>query len=258
MGFTDLADETLTISTTDIFPNFLFGCGQNNDGLFGTTAGLLGLGHGNLSFVNQSSKKYNRFFYYCLPIMSSSTGYLTFGDNGISRDKNVKFTKMITDPRGPPFYFLNLTGLSVGGHKLGIAPSLFSTGGVIIDSGTVITRLPKSAYAALRSEFRRLMSRYKLGKPLSVLDTCYDFSGEREISVPKIVLLFGERFDVEVEVDSSGVLISNGTSSQVCLAFAGTRDDGGLNVVGSWQQQKLNVVYDLGKERVGFGPGVCG
>ncbi|KAK9124702.1 hypothetical protein Sjap_014304 [Stephania japonica] len=253
-----LASETLTVTPTDIFPNFLFGCGQNNDGLFGTTAGLLGLGRGNLSFINQSAKKYNRFFYYCLPILSSSTGYLTFGDNGISGDKNVKFTKMIPDPRGPPFYFLNLTGLSVGGHKLGITPSVFSTGGVIIDSGTVITRLPKSAYAALRSEFRRLMSRYKLGNPLSVLDTCYDFSGQSEISVPKIVLLFGERFDVEVEVDSSGVLISNGTLSQVCLAFAGTRDDGGLNVVGSWQQQKLNVVYDLGKQRVGFGPGVCG
>ncbi|KAE8731652.1 hypothetical protein F3Y22_tig00002793pilonHSYRG00205 [Hibiscus syriacus] len=69
--------------------------------------------------------------------------------------------------------------------------SVFTAGGDIIDSGTVITRLPLTAYSALSSEFRKLMSQYPTAQTLSILDTCYDFTKYSSISVPKISVFFG-------------------------------------------------------------------
>ncbi|MFS7968577.1 putative aspartic peptidase A1 family, aspartic peptidase domain superfamily, xylanase inhibitor [Helianthus anomalus] len=53
---------------------------------------------------------------------------------------------------------------------------VFKTSGMIIDSGTVITRLPPTAYSAPRDKFREGMSKYPLTNPLDIFDTCYDLS----------------------------------------------------------------------------------
>ncbi|KAJ6295315.1 hypothetical protein OIU78_023355 [Salix suchowensis] len=71
--------EKLTLTPTDAFSNIYFGCGQDNQGDFGGSAGLLGLGRDKLSVVSQTAQKYNKIFSYCLPSSSSSTGFLTFG-----------------------------------------------------------------------------------------------------------------------------------------------------------------------------------
>ncbi|KAJ8620317.1 hypothetical protein MRB53_028846 [Persea americana] len=84
--------ETLTLTTTDEIRNFRFGCGQNNDGLFGGTAGLLGLGRDSVSVVSQTAGNYGQVFSYCLPSSSSSEGYLTFGTKAIS--PGVNFTSL--------------------------------------------------------------------------------------------------------------------------------------------------------------------
>ncbi|KAJ6434790.1 hypothetical protein OIU84_000096 [Salix udensis] len=77
------ATETLTLSATDVFKNFLFGCGQQNQGLFGGAAGLLGLGRTKLAFPSQTAKTYRKLFSYCLPASSSSNGYLSFGGKSL-------------------------------------------------------------------------------------------------------------------------------------------------------------------------------
>uniref|UniRef100_A0A0D3G4B6 Xylanase inhibitor C-terminal domain-containing protein n=1 Tax=Oryza barthii TaxID=65489 RepID=A0A0D3G4B6_9ORYZ len=51
-------------------------------------------------------------------------------------------------PSVPTFYVMTLTGISVGGAPLAIPPSAFSNG-MVIDSGTVITGLLATAYAAV-------------------------------------------------------------------------------------------------------------
>ncbi|XP_022862197.1 aspartyl protease family protein At5g10770-like [Olea europaea var. sylvestris] len=56
--------DTLTISPSDVVPNFYFGCGQNNDGLFGNTSGVLGLGQDALSIVSQTVQKFGNTLYY--------------------------------------------------------------------------------------------------------------------------------------------------------------------------------------------------
>ena len=70
--------ERLTI-TSDVKDNFIFGCGQDNEGLFNGFAGLLSLGRAQVSLVKQTAQKYGQFFSYCLPSTTSSTDHLTFG-----------------------------------------------------------------------------------------------------------------------------------------------------------------------------------
>ncbi|BAT88601.1 Aspartyl protease family protein [Vigna angularis] len=243
--------ERLTVTTTDVIDNFLFGCGQNNQGLFGGSAGLIGLGRHPISFVQQTASKYNKIFSYCLPSTSSSTGHLTFGGGAY---RKLLYTPFSTISRGSSFYGLDIVSITVSGAKLSLTPSLFSSGGAIIDSGTVITRLPPTAYAALRSAFRQGMSKYPSAPELSILDTCYDLSAYKVISIPKINFVFGG--SVTVELQPQGILYVASTK-QVCLAFAANGDDSDVTIFGNVQQRTLEVVYDLGNGKIGFGAGGC-
>nr|XP_043616698.1 aspartyl protease family protein At5g10770-like [Erigeron canadensis] len=243
--------EKLTLTSKDIVDDFYFGCGQNNQGLFGGAAGLLGLGRDKLSIVSQTAAQYGKVFSYCLPSRSSATGYLTFGKSGASN--NVKYTP-ISSSQGSSFYGLNLLSIYVGGAKLAISPTVFQSSGMIIDSGTVITRLPPTAYSALRKAFRAQMTKYTLTKALSILDTCYDFTNTPTITIPKISMLWGG--NVLVDTASSGILYANGIS-QVCLAYAPNGDDSDIAIFGNTQQKTLQVVYDVNAGKVGFAQGGC-
>ncbi|GAV77594.1 Asp domain-containing protein, partial [Cephalotus follicularis] len=238
IGF--FASETLTLTPKDKIHNFLFGCGQNNRGLFGLSAGLLGLGRDGISLVSQTAKKYNKLFSYCLPSSSSSIGYLTFGPTASSQ--SVKYTPFSTiSGGGTSYYWVDITGIRVGGKKLSILASVFTNSGTIIDSGTVITRLPPDAYSPLRDTFKKRMKQYRTAPPLSILDTCYDLSKYSSVSVPKISFLFSG--GVEVPLDIRGILYVN-TISQVCLAFAGNREANDAAIFGNTQQLTLEVLYD--------------
>ncbi|XAR71473.1 Nepenthesin [Bertholletia excelsa] len=248
VGF--FATETLTLKTDEL-PDILFGCGQKNEGLFGEAAGLLGLGRNKLSLVSQTASKYGEYFSYCLPTRSSSSGYLTFGKGGQSNA--LKLTPMTANPKGPSFYFIDVKGIKVGGQTLSIPQSVFSTPGTIIDSGTVITRLPPAAYNAMRTTFRQQMKNYTMTRPLSILDTCYDFSNYTTVSIPKISFIFAPA--VEVPIAPQGILY--GSLSQLCLAFAGNGDASDPGIFGNIQQQTLEVAYDVAGGSLGFGPGGC-
>ncbi|XP_027341548.1 aspartyl protease family protein At5g10770-like [Abrus precatorius] len=243
--------ERLSVTSSDVIDNFLFGCGQDNEGLFSGAAGLIGLGRHPISFVQQTSSKYSKIFSYCLPSTSSSTGYLTFGGAGIG---NIKYTPFSTLSRHHTLYGLDITGIAVGGTKLPVSSSTFSSGGAIIDSGTVITRLPPTAYDELRSEFRKGMSKYQMASALSIFDTCYDLSGYDEVYIPKINFVFAG--GAAVDLPAVGTLYV-ASAKQACLAFAPNRDDSDITIFGNVQQKTLEVVYDLGGGRIGFGAGGC-
>ncbi|KAK1367639.1 Nucleoid DNA-binding family protein [Heracleum sosnowskyi] len=164
------AKDTLTISPTDVFTDFYFGCGQNNQGLFGQTAGLIGLARDQLSTVSQTSDKYGKVFSYCLPSRSSGTGYLTSG------------------------------------------------------------------------------------KPVSILDTCYDFSKYKSVTVPTIWIEFGG--NKKIQIDYSGMFYVVSTS-QVCLAFAPNSDASDVTIYGNVQQKTMQVVYDVAGGKLGFGDQGC-
>ncbi|KAG9448897.1 hypothetical protein H6P81_008862 [Aristolochia fimbriata] len=242
--------DTLTLAS-DAIPSFRFGCGRNNRGLFGETAGLLGLGRDDLSLVSQTAQKYGKVFSYCLPSSSSDAGFLTFGPG---TNSEAKFAPLVTNSDAPGFYFVQLVGLKVGGEDLDVPPSAFSSPGTILDSGTVITRLPPAAYAALRSAFRRQLSNYTLAEPYQIFDTCYDFSAFETLDIPTIGLRFGGGVEVEMTVTGIVYFVK---STQVCLAFAGNSDPEDLAIIGNRQQRTYEVVHDVAGGRIGFAAGGC-
>ena len=238
-----------------MFTNFLFGCGQNNDGLFRGIAGLMGLGRNKISIVEQTAQKYNRVFSYCLPTTSSSTGFLTFGNDDNKVSGNVKYTPLVQFDRSDSFYALELQGITVAGRPLSISPSVFSSSGTIIDSGTVISRLPPTAYSALKSAFKEQMTGYPMAPADSLLDTCYDLRGKETGKIPEISFVFGG--GAEVKLEPVGILY-HVSDNQDCLAFAANTDDRDVTIFGNVQQKKYQVVYDIGGGRVGFAPAPAG
>ncbi|EER96951.1 aspartyl protease family protein At5g10770 [Sorghum bicolor] len=254
----DLARDTLTLSPSpspspaDTVPGFVFGCGHSNAGTFGEVDGLLGLGLGKASLPSQVAARYGAAFSYCLPSSPSAAGYLSFG--GAAARANAQFTEMVTG-QDPTSYYLNLTGIVVAGRAIKVPASAFATAaGTIIDSGTAFSRLPPSAYAALRSSFRSAMGRYRYKRAPSspIFDTCYDFTGHETVRIPAVELVFAD--GATVHLHPSGVLYTWNDVAQTCLAFVPNHD---LGILGNTQQRTLAVIYDVGSQRIGFGRKGC-
>ncbi|XP_044463317.1 aspartyl protease family protein At5g10770-like [Mangifera indica] len=256
-----VATEKLTIinrrSGTFVKYPYIFGCGRNNSldfGMGGAT-GIIGLDRFPASFISQTSQKY---FSYCFPSSYSSPGYITFGRTDDDKNyKFVKFTPIATSSTPSVYYDIIITGMVIAGEKLPVASSEYSKSGAIIDSGSTVTSLPPSVYAALRSAFRKKMSNYKMLKPGSIgdFDTCYDLSEYDEVVIPKISILF--KGGVELELDVKGILLSYGKDlSLSCFAFQEGSGEPSL-ILGNSQTRGIEVHHDLIGQRVGFGPGGC-
>ncbi|KAF0935631.1 hypothetical protein E2562_035083 [Oryza meyeriana var. granulata] len=240
------SSDTLTLTGSDALKGFLFGCGHAQQGLFAGVDGLLGLGRQDQSLVSQASSTYGGVFSYCLPPTQNSVGYLTLG--GPSSTPGFSTTPLLTASNDLTYYMVMLAGISVGGQQLGIDASVFASGAVV-DTGTVVTRLPPTAYSALRSAFRAAMAPY--GYPSApatgILDTCYDFTRYGTVTLPTISITFSG--GAAMNLGPSGILTSG------CLAFAPTGGDSQASILGNVQQRSFEVRFD--GSSVGFMPGSC-
>ncbi|XP_019254983.1 PREDICTED: aspartic proteinase CDR1-like [Nicotiana attenuata] len=112
-----------TIQNVSI-PNIIFGCGHDNGGTFpNTTSGIIGLGGGNVSIVNQMNQEIKGKFSYCLiPLESSTnsnaTSHINFGDNAVVTGPGVVSIPLIKSKEAETFYFLTLEGITVGNKTL--------------------------------------------------------------------------------------------------------------------------------------------
>lgn len=198
--------------------------------------------------------------------LRSST--VIFGNGAIPRSHTgTIYTPLLTNPKLDTFYYVDLVGISVGGIKVpGVLASDLSLnhasgrGGVIVDSGTSVTRLARPAYVALRDAFRIGTRTLKRTSGFSLFDTCYDLSGKTEVKVPTVVLHFlntskSKHSHSDMSLPASNYLIPVDTSGVFCFAFAGT--DTGISIIGNIQQQGFRVVFDGARSRVGFSPNNC-
>jgi hypothetical protein len=237
--------DTLKVGS-DTLTGFQFGCSHKERGFDGLADGLMGLGGGAQSLASQTAGAFGSTFSYCLPPTTSSSGFLTLGaprtSSGFVRTPMVSIQL-------PTFYGVRLQGIQVDGKQLDIPPSVFAPGS-IMDSGTVITRLPPTAYSALSAAFKARMKQYPpSSRGGDFLDTCFDFSGQTTVTTPTVALVFAG--GAVVKLDSSGVLLES------CLAFAPNEDDGSFGIIGNVQQRTFEVLYDVRGKSVGFRSGAC-
>lgn len=253
-----LSKDSLTFGS-ETLPSFVFGCGQNNDGLFGKSAGLVGLAKSSLSMLSQLSTKYGKGFSYCLPSSSplgktGGGGYLSIGTTASSSASS--FTPLLSDSRDPSLYFLKIYAITVSGKPLAVTAAGYSVP-TIIDSGTTISRLSAPVYGALREELVKIISsKYKLSESFSILDTCFaGTAAEIATVVPAVEMRFEGGAELKLAAKNVMLEVENG---RTCLSFAANSDiRDSIAIIGNQQQQTIEVVYDLANSRIGFGAAGC-
>ncbi|KAE9451053.1 hypothetical protein C3L33_17057, partial [Rhododendron williamsianum] len=165
---------------------------------------------------------------------------------------------LIRNSKLDTFYYIDLTGLSVSGELLSIPPSSLrldgtGDGGVIVDSGTAVTRLQSKAYASLRDAFANGTKSLPSASSVALFDTCFDLSSMKSVEVPTVSLRFSNGKELALPAKNYVIPVdSNGT---FCFAFAPTESS--LSIIGNVQQQGTRVSFDLAKSTVGFSPNSC-
>ncbi|KAI5401559.1 protein ASPARTIC PROTEASE IN GUARD CELL 1 [Lathyrus oleraceus] len=248
----DFVTETVTIGATSV-RNIAIGCGHNNEGLFVGAAGLLGLGGGPLSFPAQLN---STSFSYCLVDRDSDLVSTLEFDSPFSRDAVTASLKR--NPEMNTFYFVGLVGISVGGVLLPIPETSFmvdstESGGVIVDSGTAVTRLQSDVYSVVRDAFVRGTRDLPAANDMSLFDTCYDLSSRSSVEVPTVAFHFGE--GKVLVLPAKNYLVPVDSVGTFCFAFAPTTSS--LSIIGNIQQQGTRVSFDLVNSVIGFSPNSC-
>ena len=250
----DFVIETLTLGSASV-NNVAIGCGHNNEGLFIGAAGLLGLGGGKLSFPSQLNAT---SFSYCLVDRDSdSASTLEFNS---PLPPNAVTAPLHRNPKLDTFYYVGVSGLSVGGESLGIPESAFEVGsggngGIIIDSGTAVSRLQTETYNSLRDAFVKGTRRLGLASSngVALFDTCYDLSSKTSVEVPTVAFHFGN--GKVLALAAKNVLIPVDSTGTFCLAFAPTSS--AFSIIGNVQQQQTRVTFDLVNSLIGFSSTTC-
>ncbi|KAI4976062.1 hypothetical protein ZWY2020_049669 [Hordeum vulgare] len=240
------SNEALTLAPGVVIEDFHFGCAYTQSGPNDKSDGLLGLGGAPESLPVQTSVVYGGSFSYCLPPVSSGTGFLALG--APSNDSGFSFTPMTPFMDYATFYLVKLTGISVGGKQLRIPRKVFE-GGLIVDCGNIISHLPSTPYEKLQSAFRAAMAAYPL-IPSDEGDTCYNFTGFSNVTVPKVALTFTGGVTVDLDVPN-GLLLDG------CLAFTESGPDDYVGFLGNVQMRTLEMLYDVKGARLGFRAAGC-
>ncbi|PNY04079.1 ASPARTIC PROTEASE IN GUARD CELL 2-like protein [Trifolium pratense] len=251
-----LALETVTLGGT-VIQNVAIGCGHRNQGMFVGAAGLLGLGSGPMSFVGQLGGQTGGTFSYCLVSRGTeASGTLEFGRESVP--VGASWVSLIHNPRAPSFYYIGLSGLGVGGLKVPISEDVFrlnelGEGGVVMDTGTAVTRLPTAAYDAFRDAFTAQTTNLPRASRVSIFDTCYNLYGFVTVRIPTISFYFlGGPI---LTLPARNFLIPVDDVGTFCFAFAPSPS--GLSIIGNIQQEGIEISVDGANGYVGFGPNVC-
>nr|CAB3454509.1 unnamed protein product [Digitaria exilis] len=247
-------------STT--FPGIAFGCSNASSGhYFNGSSGLVGLGRGSLSLVSQLGA--DKFSYCLTPSQdTNSTSTLLLGPSASLNDTGVGSTPFITSPDMAltnTFYYLNLTGISLGTTALSIPADAFSltangTGGLFIDSGTTVTSLVDAAYQQVRAAVLSLVTLPTTdGSDATGLDLCFALPSLTWAppALPSMMLHF-DGADMVIPADSYMIL----ESGLWCLAML-NNTDGEASVLGNYQQQNMHILYDISQETLSFAPANC-
>lgn len=214
-----IATEKLTFETSDegttSVSDIVFGCANEFSSVVpeGQSNGIVGLGNGELSLATQMDSKFS----YCIGRLNAPHNHLILGDGA-----------KVEGPSTPVEFFnglyhLKLDGITLGDKKLAIDPILFrrtpsGNRGVIIDSGTPFTFLPRSAFEPLSSEVQRLMDNALLPRVdrLGFPTPCFKGAIDRDLSGFPIVS-FNFAGGVDLSLDAKSMFFED-VPNQFCMA----------------------------------------
>ncbi|XP_051115823.1 protein ASPARTIC PROTEASE IN GUARD CELL 1-like [Andrographis paniculata] len=247
-----LSADTFTFGATGTVANLTFGCGNDNEGLFSSSAGLIAVDNGPLSVTAQIKAT---SFSYCL-VNRDSQSVSTLDFNSAAPPDSV-VAPMVRHPILSYFY-IGLAGILIGGRPVAIPKSMFEIeesgwGGVIVDSGTSVTRFHPETYAVIRDAFRSMAAHLPPAAGVALFDTCYDFSRMKTADVPTFGFEFSNGQKLSLPARNYLVPVDHG--GRFCFAVAETT--GPTAIIGNVQQQGTRVTYDLVNRVIGFSQNKC-
>ncbi|KAI3455850.1 hypothetical protein Pfo_012513 [Paulownia fortunei] len=243
-------------STREI-PKFCFGCVHAT---YREPIGIAGFGKGPLSLPSQLGFLQKGFSHCFLPFRFANnpniSSPLVLGDLAISSKEYLQFTPMLKSPMYPNFYYIGLEAVTVGNISATQVPLILrefdssGNGGMIIDSGTTYTHLPEPFYSQLLSVLQSVITHPRATEVEE--RSGFDLSDD----LPLITFHFLNNVSLTLPQGNSFYAMSAPNNSTVakCLLFRSMDDSdyGPAGIFGSFQQQNVEVVYDLEKERIGF------
>lgn len=256
----DLAEETITLQSNSGKPvpfKVAFGCGHDNHENSEEigAAGIIGLGGGDLSLVNQLYKSIGGKFSYCLTQMdeSHSPSKISFGSKALFSGPKVVSTPLIKKRSDKTSYYLNLEGITVGTNRLNYGTtSVYEQGNIMIDSGTTFTFFPEQFYQKLESALVKVIKGKRVTVPKGGFESklCY-LANREDFDAPKIVVHFT---DADLELSSTSTFFE-GENGILCLTMVPSKDS--TYIFGNTNQMNQLVGYDLVKNKVSFMPTDC-
>ncbi|OEL22374.1 putative aspartyl protease [Dichanthelium oligosanthes] len=263
------------------FPGFSFGCVGSS---IREPIGIAGFGKGTLSLPSQLGFLGKGFSHCFLGFRFARnpniTSPLVMGELALSSTDGFLFTPMLKSVTYPNFYYIGLEGVSLGddGGSTAAAmaaapPSLSSVdpqgnGGVLVDTGTTYTHLPDPFYTSVLSSISSAVP-YERSRDMEArtgFDLCFRVPcarppcAEDELPVISLHLPGGARLTLPKLSSYYPVTAVKDSVVVKCLLFQRMDDDtsGGPGaVLGSFQVQNVEVVYDLVAGRIGFLPRDC-
>ncbi|KAK4414863.1 Aspartyl protease UND [Sesamum alatum] len=229
---------------TSEVPNLLFGYGLESHGNVLELNGILGLQvHKPYSFVSRFGNKFS----YCIGNINDP-GYmynqLILGEGAILQG----YSTPLGYKQG--HYAVSLEGISVGQKQLQIVNPQDYQFNVVIDTGSTLTLLLRSAFEPLKEEVMNYLDGFL---PLvKVKDAgerpCFRGDMERDLKgFPLVTLHLAEGADLYLDVDG---LFRRASDRIFCMAVDVTKYD--INIIGILAQQYSNIGFDLDAMKVSF------
>ncbi|CAA3013199.1 aspartic ase 2 [Olea europaea subsp. europaea] len=235
----------------------VFGCENVETGdLYSQHAdGIMGLGHGDLSIVDQLVDKgvISDSFSLCYGGMDVGGGAMVLG--GIVPPSDMVFA--LSDPDRSPYYNIDLKEIHVAGKALPLSPKVFDgKHGTVLDSGTTYAYLPESAFAAFKDAIMKELHTLKQikGPDPNYNDICFSGSSSDSSQLsktfPSVDMVFnnGQKLSLYPE---NYLFRHSKVHGAYCLGiFQNGKDP--TTLLGGIVVRNTLVTYDREHEKIGF------
>lgn len=264
-----LHTHAVSVSPTLRLPALTFACAHS---ALAEPVGVAGFGRGPLSMTAQLAPHIGAAFSYCLVSHSfnssrsrSRSSPLILGRQH-QRLQGFAYTAMLENPKRPYLYSVGLLGVTVGNATVEAPPFLrrvdaAGRGGMVVDSGTTFTMLPAAMHDAVVAEFERQLrpawawERAREVERNTGLMPCYAHR-MRRAEVPRVALRFAGEAEAVV-LPRRNYWYEMRSAKVGCLTVMNGGAEQDAATLGNYQQQGLEVLYDLENRRIGFANRKC-
>ncbi|XP_050226627.1 aspartic proteinase nepenthesin-2-like [Mercurialis annua] len=262
-----LANETISSDDGMLYKSIIFGCASTNEGLFdGFFDGILGFQHSEFSFPNQIEAY--RFSFCFVAAHSKFDGKIQRRPDSAPLylyefphlNEDTTFVVTLTHLG---HHYVQFEGIKINGEKIPIDAKYWNRDtrgkyGVVLDSGTPITRFPMYVYNKIRDSFRRSVTGKMSVSESEQFDTCFHSPLSTPVDyIPKVSLCFRSgKGEEELRLAPEHIMASIGNNTY-CFAFNYIDTSVDITIIGSHQLQNTRLSFNMLEMSVSVTPDDC-